>query len=257
MHQIRSTPADGRQDGWVIDPRPLWDFDDPAGSEQRLREAAGAAAGDDWAAWQTQVARALGLQEHYGEGHALLDEVAAGGHGGEVPARVALERGRLRRSAGHPDAARPDFEESARLAGEAGFQELQVDALHMVALAVPAEESLMANRRALDVARAATDPRARDWDASLLNNMGMAQADAGDHVAALACFEEALEARERIGDVGRTRVARWMVAWSLRQLGRTDEALARQRELKAELTADGEHDPYVDEEIALLEGGQG
>jgi hypothetical protein len=30
-----------------------------------------------------------------------------------------------------------------------------------------------------------------------------------------------------------------------------------QRELKAELTADGEQDPYVDEEIALLEGGQG
>jgi tetratricopeptide (TPR) repeat protein len=127
----------------------------------------------------------------------------------------------------------------------------------MVALVVPAEESLQANRHALDVARAATDPRARDWDASLLNNMGMAQADAGEHVAALVSFEEALEARERIGDVGRTRVARWMVAWSLRHLGRTDEALAMQRELKAELTADGEQDPYVDEEIALLEGGQG
>ena len=241
----------------MIDPRPLWDFDDAAGSEQRLREAARAAAGDDRAAWQTQVARALGLQEHYDEGHALLDQVAAEGHGGEVPARVALERGRLRRSAGHPDAARPDFEEAARLAREAGFQELEVDALHMVALVVPEEESFEAGRHALDVARAATDPRARDWDASLLNNMGMARAAAGEHVGALICFEEALEARERIGDVSRTRVARWTVAWSLRHLGRTDEALAMQRELKAELTADGEHDPYVDEEISLLEGGQG
>ena len=241
----------------MIDPRSLWDFDDPAGSEQRLREAARAAAGDDRAAWQTQVARALGLQEHYDAGHALLDEVAADGHGGEVPARVALERGRLRRSAGHPDAARPDFEEAARRAGEAGFEELQVDALHMVALVVPEEESFEAGQHALDVARAATDPRARDWDASLLNNMGMARADAGDHVGALICFEEALEARERIGDVAPTRVARWMVAWSLRHLGRTDEALAMQRELKAELTADGEHDPYVDEEISLLEGGLG
>jgi len=241
----------------VIDPRSLWDFDDPAGSEQRLREAAGAAAGDDRAAWQTQVARALGLQEHYDAGHALLDEVAAGGHGGEVPARVALERGRLRRSAGHPDAARPDFEEAARRAGEAGFEELQVDALHMVALVVPEEESFEAGQHALDVARAATDPRARDWDASLLNNIGMEHADAGDHPAALAAFEEALAARERIGDPARTRVARWMVAWSLRHLGRTDEALAMQRDLKAVLTADGEHDPYVDEEISLLEGGPG
>jgi tetratricopeptide (TPR) repeat protein len=256
MHQIRSAGADGRQDDWMIDPRHFWDFDDPAGSEQRLREAAAAATGDDRAAWQTQVARALGLQERYDEGHALLDEVAAGGHGGEVPARVALERGRLRRSAGHPGPARVDFEEAALLARKAGFQELEVDALHMVALVVPVEEAFEAGRRALDVARAATDPRARDWDASLLNNMGMARADAGNHVGALVCFEEALEARERIGDVGRTRVARWMVAWSLRHLGRTDEALAMQRELKAELAADGEHDPYVDEEIALLEGGQ-
>jgi tetratricopeptide (TPR) repeat protein len=241
----------------MIDPRPLWDFDDPAGSEQRLREAAAAATGDHQAAWQTQVARALGLQERYDEGDALLDEVAAGGHGGEVPARVALERGRLRRSSGQPEAARPDFEESARLAGEAGLEELRVDALHMVALVVPAEESFEAGRHALEVARAATDPQARDWDASLLNNMGMARADAGDHGAALACFEEALEARRRIGDTGRTRIARWMVAWSLRHLGRTDEALAMQRQLQAELTADGEHDPYVDEEIALLEGGRG
>ena len=61
-------------------------------------------------------------------------------------------------------------------------------------------------------------------------------------------------ARERIGDAGTIRVARWMVGWSLRNLGRTDEALAVQRALKAELEAAGEEDPYVDEELALLEG---
>lgn len=241
----------------TIDPRPLWDFDDPAGSEQRLREAAAAAtAADERAAWQTQVARALGLQERYDEGHALLDEVAAGEVTVEVAARVALERGRLRRSSGDAAAARPDFEEAARLAEDAGLEELHVDALHMVALVVPPGESLEVSLHALDVARGSTDPQARDWDASLLNNIGMTHADAGDHVAALVCFEEALEARERIGDVGRTRVARWMVAWSLRHLGRTGEALAMQRALRAELVAAGEHDPYVDEEIALLEGGE-
>ena len=44
-----------------------------------------------------------------------------------------------------------------------------------------------------------------------------------------------------------------MVAWTLRHLGRRDEALALQRRLKAELDAVGEVDPYVDEELALLE----
>jgi 3-methyladenine DNA glycosylase AlkD len=67
-------------------------------------------------------------------------------------------------------------------------------------------------------------------------------------------FQEALEARERIGDPARTRVARWMVGWALRNLGRTDEALAVQTALKAELEAAGEEDPYVDEELALLKG---
>ena len=104
------------------------------------------------------------------------------------------------------------------------------------------------------MARAATDQTARDWDASLLNNLGMVHADAGDWPAALAAFEQALAARERIGDAGRTRVARWMVGWALRNLGRTEEALAVQTALKAELDAVGEEDPYVDEEMALLLG---
>ena len=45
-----------------------------------------------------------------------------------------------------------------------------------------------------------------------------------------------------------------MVAWALRNLGRTGEALAAQRSLKVDLAAAGREDPYVDEELALLEG---
>ena len=63
----------------------------------------------------------------------------------------------------------------------------------------------------------------------------MTHADAGDFEAALASFEEALAARERIGDPATIRVARWMIGWSLRNLGRRDEALAVQQALKAEL----------------------
>ena len=124
----------------------------------------------------------------------------------------------------------------------------------MTALVADADDQIAVNLAALEVARGSRDPRARDWEASLLNNIGMTYADAGDHVAALRVFEEALAARERIGDIETIRVARWMVAWSLRNLGRHAEALALQHALKDELDADGETDPYVDEEIALLEG---
>jgi tetratricopeptide (TPR) repeat protein len=236
----------------VTDVTELWDFDDPAGSEQRFRAAADVAEGTDRLVVLTQLARALGLQERYDEGFAVLDDLAV--EDPEVTARAALERGRLLRSSGEPDAARPYFEGAARSAHEAGLEALHVDALHMVALVAPAEDQLRLNEEALAVARASTDEAARNWDASLLNNLGMVHADAGDWLAALATFEEALAARERIGDAARTRVARWMVGWALRNLGRTDEALAVQTALKAELEAAGEEDPYVDEEISLLNG---
>ena len=124
----------------------------------------------------------------------------------------------------------------------------------MVALVAAPEDQRRLTEEALAVARASSEPAARDWDASLLNNLGMTYADAEDWEAALATFEEALAARERIGEVATIRVARWMVGWALRNLGRTDEALEVQRSLKAELEAAGEADPYVDEELALLEG---
>lgn len=236
----------------MSDPTTLWDFDDPAGSEQRFRTAAETAEGTDRLVLLTQVARALGLQERYDEGHAVLDELSV--NDPEVATRAALERGRLLRSAGDPEAAGPHFDAAATTAREAGLDALHVDALHMVALVAPAEDQQRLTEEALAVARGSSDQTARDWDASLLNNLGMVYADAGDWAAALTTFEEALTARERIGDAGRTRVAKWMVGWALRNLGRTEEALARQTALKAELEAAGEDDPYVDEELALLKG---
>ena len=231
----------------------LWDFDDPEGSEVRFRAAAAAATGTDRLVFLTQVARCLGLQERYDEARRVLDDVDDHDSGSdEVTVRVELERGRVRNSAGDPAAALPHFRAAAAQAAAAGLEGLHVDALHMVALAVPSEDRLRANEVALAVARASADPAARDWDASVLNNHGMCLVDAGDLPAALATFEEALAARRRIGDDARTRVARWMVAWVLRLLGRSDEALVIQRALKAELDALGENDPYVDEELALL-----
>jgi tetratricopeptide (TPR) repeat protein len=236
----------------MTEPNDLWDFDDPAGSEQRFRTAAQTAEGTDRLVLLTQVARALGLQERYDEGHAVLDDLAV--DDAEVATRTSLERGRLLRSAGDAEAARPHFESAATTAHEAGLEALRVDALHMVALVAPSEDQQRLTEEALAVARGSSDESARNWDASLLNNLGMTHADAGDWPEALAAFEEALASRERVGDDGRTRVARWMVGWALRNLGRTDEALAVQTALKAELEAVGEEDPYVDEELALLDG---
>ncbi|WP_148611416.1 tetratricopeptide repeat protein [Nocardioides rubriscoriae] len=237
-----------------MDVTALWDFDDPAASEARFRAAAADAPDPvQTRVLTTQVVRALGLQERYAEAHALLDTVATDDP--EVATRVLLERGRLRRSAGSPDEAEPLFAAAAAAAAAGGLEALRVDALHMVALVAPPEDRLQRHHEALAIARASHDAAARDWDASLLHNIGMTHADVGDWGAALAAFEDALVARERTGDAARTRVARWMIGWSLRQLGHTESALAVQRALKAELDAAGETDPYVDEEIALMTSG--
>lgn len=231
--------------------RGRWDFDDPAGSEARFREAATAADGVRRELLLTQVARALGLQERYEDGHALLDGLRADHR--EVAVRTALERGRLLRSAGDEAASAPHFDTAARLAAEAGLAGLQVDALHMAALVAPEDERVHLTSSALDVARASPDPEARRWAPSLLNNLGLAHADTGDFAAALDAFEEALELRLQAADTVATRVARWMVGWALRNLGRDEEALATMRALKAELDAVGAVDTYVDQELALLE----
>jgi tetratricopeptide (TPR) repeat protein len=234
----------------VIDPRPLWDFDDPSASGARFLDAAEHADEPDRTAWLTQYARSLGLESRYDDALGVLDQLSSDEP--QVATYLALERGRILNSSGHGDLARPLFESAARTAEDAGLDALHVDALHMIAIVAPSQEQHEINRRALAVARGSSDPRARDWDASLLNNIGMTYADAGDFELALSTFEEALAARERIGDPGLIRVAKWMVAWSLRNLGRRDEALTMQQALKEELDSVGGSDVYVDEELALL-----
>jgi tetratricopeptide (TPR) repeat protein len=156
-------------------------------------------------------------------------------------------------SSGHPDEARPRFEAAFGAASEARLEFLAVDALHMLAIVAPRAEQNALNQRALDLAESATDPRARQWRGSLLNNMGWSAFDRGDLDTALALFEDALAAREEQGKQSEILVARWCIGRCLRELARVDEALAIQLELAAELTAAGKTDQYVDEELSILQ----
>jgi tetratricopeptide (TPR) repeat protein len=128
-----------------------------------------------------------------------------------------------------------------------------VDAAHMLGIAEPAGtlwvRQLDWHRRAIALAAGSTDPRARGWLGSLLNNQGWTLHDAGDLDGALAAFERALAWREEQGQVAETRIVRWAVARCLRSLGRIGAALAIQERLRTELDAAGADDPYVDEEL--------
>lgn len=236
----------------MADLNSLWDLDDPRASETRFRLALRAASPREQHVLMTQLARAVALQGRYDDAWGLLDATTAVDL--EVAARLHLERGRILRARGQRDAARSELE--AAVAASVGVDEVHIDALYSLALVTAPDEQRALHEEALRIARASTDPRARDWDASLLHSIGQAHAAAREWHDALAAFENAWSARERQGHAGRTRTARWTVAWAMRHLDRVTDALAMQRAIKVELEAIGEHDRAVDEEIMLLEAAQ-
>ncbi|HET7033834.1 MAG TPA: tetratricopeptide repeat protein, partial [Casimicrobiaceae bacterium] len=122
----------------------------------------------------------------------------------------------------------------------------------MLGIAAPEAERLAWNLKALALAEAATDARARGWRASLYHNIGWTYFDAGDAAKALDFWRKALALRETMGNADRTRVAKWTVARGLRAVGRLDDAEAIQKALVVELDAIGEPDGYVYEELAEI-----
>lgn len=235
----------------------LWNYDDPAATEQKFRDLLSSAeqSGDNGYHLQllTQLARALGLQRRFEDAHQVLDSIEP-----HLPAaapvvkiRYLLERGRVINSSGKPDMALPLFMQAWETARSVSEDFHAVDSAHMIAIVEPdAAQQLEWNHRALALAVQTPDERAKKWPASLYNNIGWTYHDAGDYVRALEHFEQALDWRRRQGNVSQIRIAEWCVARALRSLGRVDEALAKQQDLLRQHEQAGTRDGYVLEELA-------
>lgn len=244
----------------AVDLDALWNFSDPAASEQRFREALATATGDDALVLRTQIARTFGLRSRFDDAYRELDaiEPALAAAGVEPRVRAWLERGRTLRSSGKPQEGRPLFMRAYVTADAAKLEGLAADALHMIALAEPQlDERIAWNRRTVDYARRAADARAQGWQAAALNNIGSDLREAGRLAESLASFREALAAHERVGRAPAVRIARWQVANVLRLSGQADGALAMQLALERDAAAAGAPDPFVYDEIALLQAARG
>jgi tetratricopeptide (TPR) repeat protein len=244
----------------AVDLDALWDFARPEVSEQRFRRALADVQGDDALVLRTQIARTLGLRGQFEAALRELDALEpALAQAGPLPrVHALLERGRTLRSSGRPAQAAPLFQQAFEQADRERLEFLAADALHMMALVQPTPEARIdINRRVVAYAQNARDLRARRWDAVALNNIGVALNEAGRHAEALDTLRQAQAAYERVGRVYNIRVARWMVANTLRRLGRLDEALAMQRALEADWAADGAPDPYVFDEMAEIHAARG
>lgn len=248
----------------AIDVHSLWNFGDPAGSEIRFQEALASANGDDRWILQTQIARSHGIQKDFQLARAILATVLP--HletsGAEVAVRYWLELGRTYCSTTHPketqteesrSVAREAYTRAFEVAKAARLDELAIDVLHMMTLVDPApEDQIRWNQVALDYLEASDQAEAKGWEGSLRNNLGYALHLAGRYEEALVEFEKSRLARISAGKAEGERVARWMIAWTLRTMGRTEEALQMQLQLEQDCAAAGADDPYVFEELETL-----
>lgn len=247
-----------------VDFAALWDFSRPDVSESRFIGALDGASPDERLLLRTQIARTHGLRRDFARALQVLDEMAPElpQASAEVQVRHALERGRARVSATHRPgsvtaedraAAGADYQRAAALAQAAGLDGLAVDALHMMAVVdtAPADQERW-YREALAVAHASSRPEAARWEAPLQHGLGLALHAQDRLDTALVAFQAALDVRARGPQAGATRVATWMVAWTLRGLQRLEEALALQERLRDENDAAGQPDLHVFEELGHL-----
>ncbi|WP_434448732.1 tetratricopeptide repeat protein [Lentzea sp. E54] len=219
--------------------RELWDFADLDGTEARFRAFLGDVRTDDERAEVlTQLARVEGLRENLAAAHRLLDEaevLVAPDSTGRV--RALLERGRLHRSGGDPEAAQPLFVAAFVLAKTRGDLSLAVDAAHMASLVDDPEKW---TRQGLEIVVA--NPELVRWLGPLHNNLGWFYFENGRFDEALDAFEKTPEAYAESGK-----------AKTLHALGRTQEAAEAARRA-LELLPHDSHDEWVAEMEAIAEG---
>jgi tetratricopeptide (TPR) repeat protein len=178
--------------------RPLWDFDDLDGSAARFGEQLEQEESDAGRAEVlSQLARVEGLRDEFGRSAELLDKAELlAGDDPLANVRLELERGRMFRSSGDLEAAFPLFKSAFERASDAGEFWFAGDAAHMCAIAVT-DRDLMEEWTQRGIELGEREPDAAYWAGPLLNNLGWAYFDAGEHERALELFEQALVVRER------------------------------------------------------------
>lgn len=241
----------------------LWNFQNPAESEERFREAIPRASEEEQFILTTQIARTYGLRKDFETARSILagiaDQVIPAT---ESKARYHLELGRTYCSPVHnaseltteaKEKARKEYTEAFETARDAGLDYLAIDALHMMTVVDPEpQDQIEWNLKAIEYMNQSSQPEARKWEGSLRNNLGYALALAGRYDEALEEFELSLKARLAAENRQGAQIAKWMIGWTQRLKGDLQEALATQLKLERELDSIEESDPFVYEELETI-----
>jgi len=239
------------------DIKSLWNYHDPAASEQRFRELIPRAQADPeyHVELLSQIARTYSLRGEFEKANAQLDQAEAfltpGMHRACV--RCLLERGRVCNSSGNRKDAVPFFESAFRIAGENHLDFLAVDAAHMIAIAHPdPAEQIRWNLQTLEYVKSSPDASIKPWIGTLYNNLGWTYHDQKDYATSLKYLEESRAFYDQSDNAKFKFIAQWAVAKLLRLNSRCDEAMEIQKRLEAEMTARNDLDGFVYEELGEL-----
>jgi len=212
----------------------LWNYDDPAGTEQKFRELLPAAEkGKDsgyYIELLTQLARTQSLQRKFTEAHEILDKVMKLLKPEHIVPRIRfmLERGRTYNSSKEYEKARELFMAAYMQADKYGEDNLAIDAVHMLGIVDKDEESLKWNELAIKMAEDTKDEKAKGWLGALYNNTGWTYHDMEEYDKALELFERNVKWHTEKKSGMQLYIAKWSVARCLRSLGRIEEALNMQ-----------------------------
>jgi tetratricopeptide (TPR) repeat protein len=238
----------------------LWNYHDPAGTEQKFRELlpAAEAGGDNayLAELLTQIARTHSLRRQFDESHRILDRVEAMlTPDMKLPrVRYLLERGRAFRSAGEPERSIPFFEQAWKL-GEANLPRYAIDAVHMIAIAKSdPKEQVEWNLRGIEMVE--KDPTQRGWLYSLYNNLGEAYALLGEYAKGLQAFQNMAQLDIDKGNEPELYTLKDQ-SRMLRALGRLDDAMVVLQQALDRLAREKKEDGWISEEhgeILLAQG---
>jgi len=242
----------------------LWDYKNPALSEQRFRDALATARGDEALILHTQIARTYVFRKDFQKARDILQpvELQLQSAGAEVQVRYWLELGRTYASHQHSEQSQtPEAKDSARLAfdkalataQQARLDGLAIDAMHMfVFVDTAAEDQLKRGKQALALVEASQQPEAKRWEASVRSNLGEALYELGRYDEALFQFKQTALLREQASNPTAARDAHWHVARVLRMQKHYEQALAIQLGLERDSEAMGDPKHYIFEELALL-----
>jgi len=233
-----------------------WDYQNPDETEQKFQALLDNPEVPEHQSYHcqllTQIARTQGLQRNFEQAHQTLAQAK---HLIEHPnsvekVRYLLERGRVFRSSGNFDEARPLFFEAWELGSRIKEDFHAIDAAHMMAFVEPSEKQLEWNLKALEYVERTDSDKAKRWAGSLYNNIGWTYHDAGEFNKALELFQKALEYMEQRNNTHRIHIAKWCVARALRSLDQIEESLEIQALLLKEIEAKTVPDNgYVHEEL--------